>query len=524
MKRKYSLNPVLISIPLTLLAAGALYVAVPLATWWYRAFEIYHPRMAAWLAETDVPGLLEFAGVAGMVAAAVFTVAALASLVRRPAGLRLARAGCVATYVFVLVGLFILAKWFVGVGSYPVGQNRTLMDTPTTFFRWSKLGLLPAVGILAVVIVVHVYTHRRAVLRHYGMPLPDGWAIGDRMVENARTHGADPYYRKSGLTSFTTHLMVLVIIPWLMTFWGCVTPWDAPYGSGSPAVMAPTQVRIQKKKIKKKYIFRSDAKMSFEVVDLDESDVLKEVKQATLLTYAANTHMVHGGAMGAGGGTKGGWPEGVPWGKFRFIRVKHDGAYWDDGMDPTTAADINFLAYLSKLVPFKVAKRGESHPIGWLPKYPPGRAPPFMYMTGESIRGISSRERKILREWCQGGGLLFADAGGPGFDRDFRALMKRVFPGKRLVVIADDDPLFQMPYILPHGAPPLWHHGGRRAMGIKHRGRWCVFYHPGDLNDAWKNGHSGLRRRTAEAAMNCGINVVYYAITQYLDMTRKERR
>ena len=58
--------------------------------------------------------------------------------------------------------------------------------------------------------------------------------------------------------------------------------------------------------------------------------------------------------------------------------------------DATSAADINFLSYLAKLVPFKVAKKGESHPIAWLTKYPPGREPPNIYMTDEIIRAKNS--------------------------------------------------------------------------------------------------------------------------------------
>jgi hypothetical protein len=47
--------------------------------------------------------------------------------------------------------------------------------------------------------------------------------------------------------------------------------------------------------------------------------------------------------------------------------------------------------------------------------------------------------------------------------------------------------IYQLPYGFPDGAPAFWHHGGRRAKGIKHEGRWVVFYHPGDMNDAWKS-------------------------------------
>jgi hypothetical protein len=81
-----------------------------------------------------------------------------------------------------------------------------------------------------------------------------------------------------------------------------------------------------------------------------------------------------------------------------------------------------------------------------------------------------------------------------------------------------------MPYVFPNGAPPLWHHGGNRALGAKHKNRWVVFYHPGDINDAWKTGHSGMDPQLANGAIEIGVNVVYYSFTHYLEMTRKYRK
>jgi hypothetical protein len=69
----------------------------------------------------------------------------------------------------------------------------------------------------------------------------------------------------------------------------------------------------------------------------------------------------------------------------------------------------------------------------------------------------------------------------------------------------------------------LWHHGGTRALGVRHQYRWCVFYHPGGLHDAWKTGRSGLRPEPGEEAFHLGINLIYYAYTRYLAATRRDR-
>ena len=39
--------------------------------------------------------------------------------------------------------------------------------------------------------------------------------------------------------------------------------------------------------------------------------------------------------------------------------------------------------------------------------------------------------------------------------------------------------------------------------------------HPGDINDAWKDGHSGASEAVAEQAFKLGINVMYYAFNAY---------
>src|SRR5262249_35428955 len=184
----------------------------------------------------------------------------------------------------------------------------------------------------------------------------------------------------------------------------------------------------------------------------------------------------------------------------------------------------NFLEEFHKETGFKVASAGESNSISQLHQYPKGMAPPFVFMTGSGGINVSAGDVRGLRGYLLGGGLLFVNCGSPQFDGAFRAFMQQVLPGNPLVVIADDDPIFQMPYVFPNGAPPLWHHGGYHAMGVKVNDRWVVFYHPGDIVDAWKTGHEGLDPKLATEAYQVGINVIYYSFTHYLEMTRQYRK
>jgi hypothetical protein len=131
---------------------------------------------------------------------------------------------------------------------------------------------------------------------------------------------------------------------------------------------------------------------------------------------------------------------------------------------------------------------------------------------------------QVLRKYLDDGGMLFASAGSAPWHNEFVNLMRLIYPEENLRTIADDDPIFRMPYFFPNGAPPLWHHGGRQAMGIRKDGRWVVFYHPGDIQDAWRTGDSDLSPELAERAAQLGVNIIYYAFTQYLELTKDVRK
>ncbi|MDD4060024.1 MAG: DUF4159 domain-containing protein [Kiritimatiellae bacterium] len=160
--------------------------------------------------------------------------------------------------------------------------------------------------------------------------------------------------------------------------------------------------------------------------------------------------------------------------------------------------------------------RTEAIEVSRLRRFPADRAPPFVFLTGRGGIGLSETDIKTLRWYLEDeGGMLFIDNGGGQFDRSARSLIARLLPGKTVVDIANDDPIYRAPYVFPNGAPPFWHHGGNRALGVKIDGRWAVFYHPGDINDAWKDGHSGAAKEVANQAYKLGVNVMYYAFNAY---------
>ncbi|NQT92524.1 MAG: DUF4159 domain-containing protein [Lentisphaerae bacterium] len=512
-----------LSLPLGLLAVALAPVAVSLP---YVGEE--------WLGYAKMPGLLRVLRSEGLYpelrttltfVLAVSLLALLAGFVlgfvRRPSMVGWVRAGYISACTAGLGWFYMVFRVTGAAFAHELERDGGEIDSVILFFiRWEWSW--PVLLVMAFAGLLYLASWRRTFIAAYTGYRDEGPAPGDRVVENIRRHGPDPRYRKSVLSSATLHLLIIVIIPWLLAFWGCVTPYRVPKGSGHPAV-AVMAVKKPKKKKKKEYILNPNSLISFKIPEIDDSEVFQEVEQQTLLTYKA-TARAKGGPMGRGGGKTGGWPDGMEDHLVRFIRLKYRGANWDDGRAPSQGADRNFLDEFKKLTGFNVAEDGEAHAIRLLRKYPKGYAPPFVYMTGSGGISVSDGEKKALRDYLKGGGLLFADAGSATWDGRFRSFIRGVLPGKRLLVVADDDPLFQQPYVFPHGAPPLWHHGGFRALGMKHEGRWCVFYHPGDVNDAWKTGHSGIGKAQAEEAFQVGVNLVYYAFTHYLEETREYRK
>jgi hypothetical protein len=184
-------------------------------------------------------------------------------------------------------------------------------------------------------------------------------------------------------------------------------------------------------------------------------------------------------------------------------------------------ADDNMLSKFAALTGLKVASGTESIPITGLRRFKGGKVPPFVFITGADRTSFSIEEIRTLRWYAlEAGGMIFADNGGArrnrGFDRSFRDGMNAVFSNPQWVDVPNDDIIYRQPFYFPNGAPRLWHHSGNRALGIKHNGRWVVYYHQGDINDAWKSGHSGASPQDAEQAYRLAVNIINYAFHKYV--------
>jgi hypothetical protein len=519
-----------LTLPLGLLAMACAYYGSRFPLWTYD-FIVADDRRRV-LEEFNVQLFANFMGALGLLAALAAVFAVVVGSFHRPLTWMLYRKTLWAIYI--AGGLFLIAAGLYADAfaeaitwnmedDKPGGVANMNMAKLITWWQlvWPWMLVIAGVGLL------HTFAwRRRTVNLYHGLESPPRVhltepAPGDIFLEDVRTFGPDPQHRASIFGSTFAHVFFLLILPWLLAH-GCVDPYYIPEGSGNPVVMMVQVVQPQKKK-PKKYILRPNSAIYFDVPDLTESEVEKEVKQESEATYKANNQTLVG-MMGAGGGKKGGWPEGMGRHPVRFIRLQYDGSDWNDGMG-SDGADMAFLSEFEQFTGFKTANQSEAHGMRLLTQYPKGFAPPFVYMTGNGRINTSQAERDALREYLLDGGMLFADAGSRSWDSSFRNWIRQVFPGKSLVSISLDDPIFQMPTAFPNGPPMMWEHGGSRCLGMKHDGRWIVFYHPGDLNDAWKGGQvSGLNKRQTEGAFELGVNIIYYAFTHYLEETRKYRK
>jgi hypothetical protein len=354
---------------------------------------------------------------------------------------------------------------------------------------------------------------QRPVAAFYGARDAASERLGDRVAQSLKSP-RDPRWRSSSYWSFFLHMAVL-FLPLLLSGWGALRVYGVPKGSGSPVVQMVKVKRIEKKEKprKKKFVLNMDSPVVFYRPDIDESEILKQVEQETQDVYVATS--LQDGKLGKGGGKGGGWPSGMEGAKIGFLRLEYKGGDWDQDMGVN--ADYNLLIEFHKITGFKIADNTDHIGILELRRFRKHRAPPFVFLTGSKGISCSKKEVDALRWYClEEGGMIFADNGGGSFNQHFRALMRRCFPELDWVDIANDDILYRQPFIFPSGAPPLWHHSGMRAAGLKHNERWIVYYHQGDVNDAWKTGHSGASEQQAMQAYRLGVNIINYAFNQYM--------
>jgi hypothetical protein len=155
---------------------------------------------------------------------------------------------------------------------------------------------------------------------------------------------------------------------------------------------------------------------------------------------------------------------------------------------------------------------------------------PVLFVSGREAPQISDEQAKVLHEYLDRGGCLFAEAscsGGEKFDRGFRELASKIAQDAELKSLAADHRLWSAEEAVPaEKRPPL--------LGIDFKGRTRIIYSPppkdggAGLSCCWelaaladaKTTPPAVAARIA-AAKSIGLNIVAYATERKL-RTRDE--
>lgn len=140
---------------------------------------------------------------------------------------------------------------------------------------------------------------------------------------------------------------------------------------------------------------------------------------------------------------------------------------------------------------------------------------PVLYLTGHGRISFREEEVERLRLYLEGGGFLHCDD-NYGLDEHFRREIARVLPGRELVEVPFDHPLYHSWFDFPRGLPKIHEHDGKppKGWGIFIDGRLAVFYSwECDLGDGWEDPdvHEDppeLRRQ----ALRMGVNILSWAL------------
>jgi hypothetical protein len=145
---------------------------------------------------------------------------------------------------------------------------------------------------------------------------------------------------------------------------------------------------------------------------------------------------------------------------------------------------------------------------------------PVLFLSGRDALDVAEAEKEALKTYIELGGFLFAEncstengCEGDGFDRDFRALMKELFPESKLELLPKEHAIwFAEQRVNPDYLRPL--------EGIDACCRTGVVYCPENLSCYWelakpqRNSKTKIPKVIAdeiEACLAIGANVVTYA-------------
>ncbi len=144
---------------------------------------------------------------------------------------------------------------------------------------------------------------------------------------------------------------------------------------------------------------------------------------------------------------------------------------------------------------------------------------PFVFATSEGYFRLPDKEENNLKEFLMRGGFVLADdcvynQTGDRFFRDYRKMMRRIFPEHRIERVPATHELYHCYFEFPKGALYLQgtkSHGGDWAVFEKGTGRIMSLITPWDYHCGWVNRF--FTARLNDLSMRMGVNIVIYYLT-----------
>jgi hypothetical protein len=126
---------------------------------------------------------------------------------------------------------------------------------------------------------------------------------------------------------------------------------------------------------------------------------------------------------------------------------------------------------------------------------------PVLYMRGETEWTFDDVQVQKIREFCQRGGMVFAVAGGPDFQKGFDELARRAFPDLPIRPVPKEHPLLtgEVQFAIKETPDMVQVHNGVRTL---------MLYCGRDLGSSW---NKGVAKGPAEADFQLATNVYLFA-------------
>jgi hypothetical protein len=202
---------------------------------------------------------------------------------------------------------------------------------------------------------------------------------GDHLLEDLRTHGRDPRHRRSLYASAFTHLLIIIVIPYLLSLGGCVEPYRVPKGSGNR--WSPWSRWSNPRRKRKNPHAAPELRHPFRNTRPRSTPSRSNAGEADPGDLRRRRATPRAGKIGKGGGSKGGWPEGMDDYKIRFIRLEHGGAAGTTAWtNPEPTSISSALRPGHRLQEDRRQRRKPFHRDA--AKYPEDGFPPFVFLTG----------------------------------------------------------------------------------------------------------------------------------------------